>query len=336
MSTPSTLTQIRTKVRRLTGRPSPQHISNDQIDEYINTFYQYDLPENVRIFSNRGLFRFITKPNVDRYLMKAENPAMPKFNELTAELNGQPVSAVDVYYNLGQQCHISGYRALYHQNREQFLNLYPRLRDENTRVKGNGSNGAYVIRLGNTPIVPQTVTVGAVDANGETQGFFDRPQSPSLGSFGDELGSINYLTGVVTITFPTSIPQGNEITVTSTPYVASRPQALLFFHNEIILRPIPDRPYPVEIEAFITPSALLAVTDEPILKQWWQYIAYGAAKKIFEDSQDMEGVDKIMAEFKRQEALVLHRHIVQQTNQRSATIYTEFTNFDYNNYGNRF
>ena len=71
-------------------------------------------------------------------------------------------------------------------------------------------------------------------------------------------------------------------------------------------------------------------------QQWWQYLSYGAAKKIFEDSQDPEGIAQIMGGFKEQENLVLYRNIVQQTNERTATIYTEMTAFPYGNFNNRF
>ena len=73
-----------------------------------------------------------------------------------------------------------------------------------------------------------------------------------------------------------------------------------------------------------------------MLKQWWQYLAYGAAKKVFEDSQDPEGKHAIMEEFKEQERLVLRRTIVQRTAQRTATIYTEMVGFPYGNFNNRF
>ncbi len=343
MTTPSTLQQITTKIRRLTGRVSPQHISDSKIYEYVNTFYQYDFPENLRIFSNRGLFRFITQRNVDRYKLLSKDLTQPAFNELTVQLDGQRVSAADIYYNLGKSCHVSGYRMLWNQDREQFLNIYPRLRAENTKNSGTGSS-SYQLQLANTPILQKSVSLGAVNSLGVSESYLDTPISATMGQWQSPQGvmepptrgRINYLTGLLEVIFDNEIPQGTEIFVGSTPYIASRPQAVLFFNNELIFRPVPDKEYQVEIEAFVTPSKFLSDTQNPLLKQWWQYIAYGAAKKIFEDSQDMDGVEKIMPEFKKQESLVLHRHIVQQTNQRTATIYTEYTNFDYNNYGNRF
>jgi hypothetical protein len=65
------------------------------------------------------------------------------------------------------------------------------------------------------------------------------------------------------------------------------------------------------------------LNQAPQLEEWWQYIAYGAAKKIFEDRMDLDSVALILPEYQKQEQLVLRRTIVQNTNERTATIYTE-------------
>jgi hypothetical protein len=70
---------------------------------------------------------------------------------------------------------------------------------------------------------------------------------------------------------------------------------------------------------------MLTNATMPELSQWWQYIAYGAAKKIFEDRMDMESVQLIMPEFKKQEALVNRRTIDQLSKERASTIYTEMS-----------
>ena len=327
----STLATIRTKVRRLTGRPSPQQITDTQIDEYVNTFYQYDFPEHLRVFSNTSTFKFMTEANVAEYDLRT----------IQVPFDGGTETAVNVYYNLQPPAYVSGYQCFYSQSREQFLTIYPELGDITSAVTGNGTPGPYNFTLPNVPILQNSITVGTIDNTGATVKVVDSPVNRTTGNWEISLletavtGSINYVTGVGTITFSNNIPSGNEITIVFTPYAANRPQAVLFYDNVLTLRPVPDKPYPVELNAFLTPSALLASGQAPILNQWWQYLAYGAAKKIFEDSQDAEGVDQIMRGFKEQEQLVLNRHVVQQTNQRTATIYTEMTSMGYGN-NNRF
>lgn len=342
MSTVSTLSTIRTKVRRLTGRPSENQISNTQINEYVNTFYQYDFPEHLRVFSNNSLFTFMTEANVDQYKMLAVDPDNPTFNELVVSFDGGSESAANVHYNLQPPLYISGYQSFYSQSREQFFRTYPALGDIFTSLLGNGEVGPYNFTLPNVPMLQDSVTVGAIDDTDSTIKVVDDPQNRTSGNWllsnstTGVTGSIDYLTGEGTITFANAIPFGNEITFTFTPYQPNRPLSALFYDNTITLRPVPDKSYPVQFNSFLTPSALLQDNEDPILKQWWQYLAYGAAKKIFEDSQDPEGVSQILRGFKEQENLVLHRHIVQQTNERTATIYTEMTAFPYGNFNNRF
>ena len=103
------------------------------------------------------------------------------------------------------------------------------------------------------------------------------------------------------------------------------PQAMLFHNNTITLRPVPDQPYQINFEVYARPAQLLQTTSVPELEEYWQYLSYGCAKKIFEDRMDMDSVQLIMPEFKKQEALVQRRTIVQYTNERVATIYTEQT-----------
>ena len=103
----------------------------------------------------------------------------------------------------------------------------------------------------------------------------------------------------------------------------SLPQALLFYDNTITVRPIPDQPYEVNLEAYIRPTELLNSTDQPQIAQWWQYIAYGTAKKIFEDRMDLESVQLIMPEFMNQQSLVIRKTILLNTNDRVSTIYAD-------------
>jgi hypothetical protein len=97
---------------------------------------------------------------------------------------------------------------------------------------------------------------------------------------------------------------------------------MLYYNNTIYLRPVPDQPYQINFEADIRPTELLS-SNSPELEEWWQYIAYGAAKKIFEDRMDTESVQQIMPEFKQQERMCNRRTVVQYTNERVATIYTD-------------
>lgn len=149
------------------------------------------------------------------------------------------------------------------------------------------------------------------------------PYTPVIGGTPNANNYINYATGAFTITFPYAPASGMAINSQTIPQIVALPQAMLWYGNKFVLRPVPDQPYQVNFEVFLRPTALLNSSDQPLLAEYWQYIAYGAAKKIFEDRMDLDSVQLIMPEFKKQEALCGRRNIVQWTNERAATIYTE-------------
>jgi hypothetical protein len=150
---------------------------------------------------------------------------------------------------------------------------------------------------------------------------------PVLPTGVNPINYINYITGQFVITFPIAPREGFAINSQTLLQIVSLPQAVLFYDNKFVIRPIPDQPYQINFEAFVRPTWLMETDQSPQLEEWWQYIAYGAAKKILEDRLDMDTVALIMPEYKKQETLCLRRTIVQNTNQRAATIYTEQTGF---------
>ena len=101
------------------------------------------------------------------------------------------------------------------------------------------------------------------------------------------------------------------------------PQSMLWFGNKFTLRPVPNQPYAITFDVYVRPTELLSSNQSPDLEEYWQYIAYGAARKIFQDRLDMDSVALIDPEFRLQQNLVNRRTIVQNTNERAATIYTQ-------------
>ena len=306
----STLSAIQTKVRRLTRSPSDAQLSDADINEYVNTFFLYDFPEHLRLIALKTTLTFYTEPNQDVY---TPNVALP--NPLS-NFNNRYVSFTDPVY-------IAGYQCFYSQSREQFFGIYP-------KVSSITNNGMFGNALGTThftgtlsakPILKNNVLFSSVDINNNGLALTD---DGAGNLFGNGTGLINYLTGAFVLDFATAPGNGKAINSQTTPYIAALPKSILFFDETFTVRPVPDQPYRIDIEAYIRPTELLAGFS-PELEQWWQYIAYGAAKKILEDRMDTDTVQQIMPEFKQQERLVLRTTIAQQTSQRTATIYTEST-----------
>lgn len=311
----STLEKVRKKVRRLTATPSALQLPDSEIDEYIDTFYTQDMPAHLKLWNLHDTYEFYTQQHEDRYTLP-----------------------VNTYLGISPPVYIAGYQSMYTQHREQFYRIYPKLDYSEVVATGDGTAGPYLnITLTNTPVLKRDFYVSAVDSNNVTRTLIDLPQTDITGilylstdtaSPPTSRGTINYVSGAVTITdFGDTIDSGTDITAQYVPYEPSRPTAMLFYDNTMYLRPVPDKAYKVVIEAYRTPSMLLDVaTDEPDVQQWWQYIAFGAAYKILEDRQDTETMQALAARLDEQKQLVLHRTILQQTPQRTETIYSQQSN----------
>ncbi len=134
-------------------------------------------------------------------------------------------------------------------------------------------------------------------------------------------GTVNYVTTQINLLLPVPLQAGTQLNIWAATYQVGRPYNLLFWNNEITIRPVPDNVYLCEVEVYQTPAQFMNTTDNPILNQWSQYIAYGAAMEILRDRQDMEGVENLMEGFKRQEGLVLERQAVEEIQQPNITLF---------------
>jgi len=313
----STLQMIRSKVRRLTRSPSPSQIGDAEIDEYVNTFVLYDFPETLKLFSLRKVFTFYTQPYIDSYSTTTAVPTDPLYNFKNR------------FVSIHKQITIAGYPTLMSESRDQFYGIYPLTNSISSIGVGDGVTTIYTGTLVKIPVIRGAVLFSSVDTTNNGLSLVDVPvPGSSVGNLnvpdtGVSVGTINYITGAYTFTFPAAPLTGKSIDSQTIPYVASRPQALLYFDDTFIVRPVPDQPYRVELEAYARPTELLNGADMPDICEWWQYIAYGSAKKIFEDRLDMESIQSIMPEFKNQERLVLRRTLLNNSNERTASVYTE-------------
>jgi hypothetical protein len=175
------------------------------------------------------------------------------------------------------------------------------------------------------PSIPNYSPLGGQDnANLPNTAYPPSPLTPQY------CGTVNYVTTEFTVNFPVAPAAGTNINVWASQYQVGRPYNLLFWNNEFTIRPVPDNVYLVEVETYQTPSQFMSVTNHPVLNQWAQYIAYGAACEILRDRQDVEGVANLMEGFKRQEALVLERQSVEEIQQPNITLFnTTNTGYGY-------
>ena len=315
----STLNAIRLKVRRLTRSPSEDQLSTTDLDEVINTFVLYDFPEHLRLFALKETFEFYTQPNIDTYATNTTDTTAPLYN------------FKNKYVSIHPPLYIAGLQATYTQSRSALYARYAQNNFINGFAMGDGVTTVFTGTLVNIPVLQNNVIFTSIDANNQAITLIDSPNVPADGSgdliipndtTGPSWGTVNYTTGVFTVVFPTAPADGEQIFSETVPYIASMPVMMCFFNEQFILRPVPDKAYKVQIEVFVRPTELLT-GESPKLAQWWQYIAYGAAKKVLEDRLDMDSVQLIMPEFTEQQSLVLRATVMQNANQRVSTIFQE-------------
>jgi hypothetical protein len=309
----TTLATIQNKVRRLTRSPSEVVLSTDNINEYINTFILYDFPEHLRLFFLKTTFYFFTQPNIDTYA--------------PSSITTDPLYQFDqIYTSFEGPIYIAGFEARLSQSREEFYRIFPFVNNvQQTGISGDGSTLTFSGFVTPIPLLRGQVVFTSKDAN--NNGLILSDSNTSDGTLtspdGVSTGTINYLTGAFTLNWNVA-PAANQPIISETyPYTPSRPTLVLYYDTQFTVRPIPDQSYKIIMDAYIRPTYLMDSGQSPQLQQWWQYIAYGAAKKVFEDRMDLDSVALIMPEYKKQEALVLRSTLVQQANERVATIYTD-------------
>lgn len=316
----ATLQAIRDKVRRITRSPSPSQLSDAEIDQYVNTFIQYDFPSELRLFSLRTTLTFYTQPFVDVYETNTTDPLNPLYN------------FKNKYIAVHQPVFMEGVPAFYTQYRDVFYANWPQTNTiAQTQLFGDNTVGPFAGTVTAHPMIQNNVIFTVVDTNGTAMVVVDFPINNETGNLAipnepdpvtNSLGTINYVTGAYTVSFPNLTQAMAPIWVENIAYQPGRPIAMLYFDNKFTLRPVPDKAYPIQIEADIRPTELLNAADIPQIEQWWQFIAISASRLIFEDRMDMDSVNLIMPILKDQQDKVLRTTIVQLANERTVTIYT--------------
>lgn len=309
MAVTGNLEQIRAKVRRITGMLSQNQLTDDALDDYINDFYQYDLPA---VLKNWNL----------------KNSMSPILGADDALIPDQAIYVVDwnKYTNIEPPFYVGGYEIEYFQDIESFFNFFPTRMQVEQLDTGIGAAGPYGGTITNTPILQQGIFISAVNNVGASL----HCSANNAGVLqGDVIagGTINYQTGVVAnLTWNAgNITAGDPIWAQSMTYSSGRPEAVLNFYGTLTFYPVPNIAYEIYCTVYESPDALGA-GDQPRVRDWWNLIAYGAAQKIFAENLDMDSYAKIDPLFDKYKRQVERRTLVQLKNQRTATIYNQQPN----------
>lgn len=278
-----TLADIRTKVRSLTGAPSTDQLSDAVLDNYINNYYQFSMPFELKEQITLQFLDFKVYPGISVY-------AFPG-NFLT----DQPMAYAD------------GMPLIFYQDPDVFYQDWPQQYAVDNVGTGTGAQTNFPGGLQNPPIIRESlfITDGSQVAQDDGLGQFtgDVVAPPS--------GSINYDTGAFNVTFLAAPSASTTVYAKYQGYSPDRPQGVLFFNNEFTFMPIPDQVYQIRMQGYINPTQLTSTSDTPLQQEWGQLIAYGASLDIFSDRGDLVSYQEYYPLLKRYENVALARTVQQ-------------------------
>lgn len=348
-----TLANAVTKTRKLTGSSNSFQVTDSYIVQQMHSFYSYDLPAKFRSLKLKDIYTFTTNVGQEVYPFNSElyitvsQPCYCAKRELKFFHNPWEFYAANYNWQQytifasgdGTTGPYSGYTTSYplvpsvnnDPGTETNPNLFfPQSRVQNVLITANviGTNGIGETQnvtddgQGNLIQIFQTSNSG----NQEYGWTYYRQYASSTPT---EPGNatINYQTGEITgLVFAEGIPEGNPIQIQYNPKQFSIPLSIMFSQNQFTLCPVPDKGYTVELTCYRQPIQALLAADmagNPELSEWWEILAVGAAKKIFEERLDSDGVvfiDKMLME---RYDIIETRTYAQIGQERIKTLYTD-------------
>ena len=348
-----TLANAITKTRKLTGSSNSFQVTDSYIVQQMHSFYSYDLPAKFRSLKLKDVYTFTTNVGQDVYPFNSElyitvnNPCYCAKREI--KLFHNPWSFYAANYNWQQYTTFatgdgttgpySGYTTAYPMiasvnndpGTQTNPNLFfPQSRVQNILITANvtGTNGVGQTQnvtddgQGNLIQIFQTSNSG----NQEYGWTYYRQYASSTPTVAGN-ATINYATGEITdVVFAEAIPSGTAINIQYNPKQFSIPLAIMNYQNQLTLSPVPDRGYTIELSCYRQPiQALIAqdMTGNPELSEWWEILAVGAAKKIFEERLDSDGVIFIDKMLKERYDIIETRTYAQIGQERINSIYTD-------------
>jgi hypothetical protein len=290
-----TLDLIRQKVRNVTGRPSTDQISDTELDVYINNYYLYTMPFELKEQIENQFLTFKTTPGVDVY-------AFPSG-----------------FFTDSPGAYADGFPLVFYQDPDVFFQDWPQQYAVDNIATGDGLTVSFSGGLQNPPLIIGSLFITADDPTGFQQVLQDQGDGTLTGNGS---GTINYLTGAYNVTFNTPPATTAYIYAKYQGYQGNRPQGVLFFNNQFTFRTVPDQAYQILMQGFVVPTPLSdgpvpGFNPIPMQPEWGQLIAYGASLDIFADTGDNESYDQYFPIFKRFENVALGRTIQQYTAEQS-------------------
>ena len=286
MSATWNLLNIRNKVRAITGTPSTDQLKDNEINDYIDKYYVFTMPHELKEQIQNQPLEFKTFPGQDIYTFPS------------------------AFLTDSAGAYADGYPLVFYQDPDVFLQDWPLQYAVDTIGTGTGALFVFNGTLQNPPLIRGSLYIN----DGVTV-----LQDDGAGNLtGNGTGTINYITGAYGAVFTVAPLASAQVTAKYLGYEGDRPQGILFYDNHFICRPVPDQVYSILMQGFVLPTSFYDVTTgayvnarTPAQEEWGPLIAYGAALDILSDRGDNEGYQTNWPIFKRYENVALGRTIQQ-------------------------
>jgi hypothetical protein len=290
-----TLADIMTKVRNITGTPSTDQMSDIVLVDYINKYYSFIMPFELKEQITLEFLDFKLTPNQDVY----------DFTSIGINfLTDQPMAYAD------------GFPLIFYQDPDIFYQDWPQQYAVDSIATGTGGPLTINGGLQNPPVIVGTlfITDGVTLFQDNGDGTFSEQYplttqpTPVINA---STGSIDYITGAINLSFTNDPAASATIYAKYQGYEATRPQGVLFFENSFTFRPVPDQVYAIRMQGYIQPTQLIDNGTIPIPPELGQVIAYGASLDIFSDRGDIDRYNEYYGLLKRFENVALARTVQQ-------------------------
>lgn len=331
-----TLADIITKIRFLTSSGNNFQIPDEPINgipgitDFINSFYNLDLPAEFRSLKLQDKYTFDTQRGIDTYAFDSENyttVSMPCYcAKREIALFQDPWSFYGANFNWQNQENFATGTGSIGTTYTGLTQGKPILRS----VNNNPANLNYPASRNQNLLITAIANAGDTTLN-----VTDNGSGTLIGDV-DPLGvnTINYKTGAISVKFSQAVDAGTPIQIQYNPVQLSIPLCIMFFQNQFTLRPVPDRGYTIELVAYRKPTQALANTPGqigvPELPEWWELLAFGAAKKIYQNRLDSDGVALMDQYLEDAYNVARSRTYAQLGTRRISTIFADQLS---NNYG---
>lgn len=285
-----TLAEVRKKVRQVTGRLNPQELTNEQVDEYINKFYQFVFPAELKLEKKHTFYEFLTAANQASY-----------------DLPNTATATVPAFTNFEPPGRIDELNILWYQDPAAFQEANPRKIARTTLGTGDEATVAFTTTVQSFPILPDSLVItDDTETFEDTNTDFDASPVTITGDLGGT-ATVNYSTGAVSVTFNTAPASGQNIALSYIQFQPGLPTAVLLYDDKFTFFPVPNTAYRFKVKAYAVVAPLVNATDKPELEQWGPCLAYGAARDIHSDMGEMDAYAEVTALYKEQLAYVLKR-----------------------------